>query len=247
MNGGAIPERFPTTRHSVVRALRGGDSASRERAFATLAATYWRPVYKYLRLRWTLSREDAEDLTQEFFSATLTRDGMPLSTYDPARARFRTFLRTCVDRAVIDAQRAATRIKRGGAVLPVSADFLSAEDELRTATTQPDLDELFRQEWIRALFELAVSRLREECERTAKHTQFAVFRRYDIEGPTLATPPTYSQLGAELNLPETQVTNYLAFARRRLRHHVLEALDELTASDEEMADEAREIFGVERT
>jgi hypothetical protein len=45
--------------------------------------------------------------------------------------------------------------------------------------------------------------------------------------------------------PETQITNYLAFARRRLRHHVLETLATLTATDDELAAEAREILGVE--
>lgn len=36
-----------------------------------LAQTYWMPVYKYLRIRWRKPREDAEDLTQEFFAKAM--------------------------------------------------------------------------------------------------------------------------------------------------------------------------------
>jgi hypothetical protein len=59
------------------------------------------------------------------------------------------------------------------------------------------------------------------------------------------TPPTYDGLAVEFGIPETQVTNYLAFARRRFRHHVIETLAALTATDDEFAAEAREILGVE--
>jgi RNA polymerase sigma factor (sigma-70 family) len=237
---------FPETRDSIVRGLRSDDVLLRQRAFGTLAASYWKPVYKYMRLRWNLAKEEAEDLTQDFFTAALDREF--LSTFDASRARFRTFLRTCVDRTVIDARRAATRIKRGGGVTTVNADFLSAEDELRVSVNpHADMDEFFRQECIRAIFELAVNRLREECTANGKDVHFAIFERYDVHAPSLALNLTYRDLALEFALPETQVTNFLAYARRRLRHHVLAVLAELTVSDAELADEAREIFGVELT
>ena len=38
---------FPSTRRSVVEALRSEDVAERSRAYDTLAGIYWKPVYKY--------------------------------------------------------------------------------------------------------------------------------------------------------------------------------------------------------
>jgi RNA polymerase sigma factor (sigma-70 family) len=235
-------ESFPATRHSVVRALRSEDVELRQRAFDAIVASYWKPVYKYLRIRWKMSREDAEDMTQEFFAGAL--DKQFLGGYEPSRARFRTFLRICVDRAAQNALRAASRMKRGGGMTRLSVDYLAAEDELRVTDPSTDMDEFFRLEWIRALFELAIERLRGELVESGKGTHYAIFEAYDIAGRDAATPVTYRELAERFEIPETQVTNFLAYARRRLRQHVLDALSELTGSDEEMAAEAREVLGV---
>jgi DNA-directed RNA polymerase specialized sigma24 family protein len=209
-----------------------------------LTAAYWKPVFTYIRLRWRMTEQDAEDLTQEFFTSAFEKDF--LARYDATRARFRTFLRVCVDRMVMNTTKASGRMKRGGGMTAVSIDALASNDAaLAGDASSAELDELFRQEWIRALFEQAVDRLRAECDAAGKQVQFAVFEQYDIIGPSVATPPTYTGLASQHRIPETQVTNYLAFARRRLRHHVLETLAAITATDEEMAAEAREILGVE--
>src|ERR1700754_3089368 len=89
---------FPQTRLTVVDRLRHGESSVRRLAADDLVSAYWRPVYVYLRLRWRLSAEDAEDATQGFFAAALERRFF--DTFDPAKARFRTFLRVCLDRFV---------------------------------------------------------------------------------------------------------------------------------------------------
>ena len=94
-----------------------------------VAEVYWRPLYKYVRLRWSRSAEDAEDALQGFFATALARDA--LADYDPARGRFRTFLRRCVDRYVIDVHRRATAQRRGGGGLTV--DFAAVEREVAGA------------------------------------------------------------------------------------------------------------------
>ncbi len=237
---------FPLTRYSVVRALGDADVEVRRRAYETLAACYWPPIYKYIRLRWNASREDAEDLTQDFFTQVVEKRS--LERYDPRRARFRTFLRTCVDGSVANARKAAARLKRGGGMKHVAMDYAAAETEI--ADTRPgangDMDEFFHQEWIRGLFRVAIDRLRLECEREDKRLQFEIFQRYDVRRTQDGVVPTYTDLAREYRLPTTQITNYLAFARRRLRHHLLEALAELTASEQEFAEEARALFGIER-
>ena len=48
----------------------------------------------------------------------------------------------------------------------------------------------------------------------------------------------------EMHIPVTQVTNFLAFARREFRRIVLEKLREITTSDREFREEARSLLGV---
>ncbi|HUI53119.1 MAG TPA: hypothetical protein VLX60_15140, partial [Terriglobales bacterium] len=80
-------DRFPLTRWSVLDAARSNDPGQRLRAMDTLCAAYWKPVYKYVRLRWNRSASDAQDLTQGFFVQLLER-GL-LEKYDPAKSRLR--------------------------------------------------------------------------------------------------------------------------------------------------------------
>ena len=60
-----------------------------------------------------------------------------------------------------------------------------------------------------------------------------------------AERPRYQDLAAEFELPVTQVTNHLHWARRELRQIVLETLRAITASEEEFRAEARALFGTE--
>jgi hypothetical protein len=72
-----------------------------------------------------------------------------------------------------------------------------------------------------------------------------LFMRHDVEPVDDGKRPTYAQLARDLDLPATQVTNLLALARRRFRHHVLAVLVDLTGNDEEYAEAARDLLGVE--
>ena len=55
---------------------------------------------------------------------------------------------------------------------------------------------------------------------------------------------TIERLAAEFELPVTQVTNHLAWARREFRRIVLDRLREMTGSDEEFREEAKDLLGV---
>ena len=238
-------DRFPATRRSVVLAARDADPEVRRQAWETLAASYWKPVYKLLRSRWRLGREDAEDLTQQFFAGALERG--TFERYDPARARFRTYLRACLDGFTANERKAAHRLKRGGGAVLFSLDFEGAEAELlrHGAGEGIDADEYFHREWVRSLFDFAVADLRRWCEASGKEVHFRLFERYDLEGPDSPECPTYAALAAEHGLPVTQVTNFLAAVRRELRRRVLERLRELTATEEEFRAEARAVLGVD--
>lgn len=232
---------FPPTRISVVARTRSADAETRRLAYAAIIEAYWKPVYKYLRLKWHLDADAAADVTQEFFTNTLEKD--VLGRFDPARARFRTYLRLCVDGFAANVRKAEGRLKRGGGVT-APLDFASAEGEIvrHELAVPADVDELFYQEWVRALFQHAVRDLRSWAEETGHSQMFAVFERYDLAGSD-DERPTYAEIARALNLTPATVTNHLAAMRRHFRRVVLERLRELTASDEEFEVEAKRLLG----
>jgi len=238
------PGRFPVTRRSVLLAARDADPEVRRAAFGALVESYWKPVYKYLRAQERLGAEDAQDLTQGFFAQALEKG--TFGRYDPDRARFRTFLRLCLDGFVTNERKAAGRLKRGGGVAPLSLDFDGAEQELarQGAAEALDPEEYFRREWVRTLFARAVETLRERCDGAGRGLRFALFERYDLEGEA-GGRPTYAALAAEHGVTPEKVTNELSAARRELRAIVLEALRELTGSETELRAEAREVLGID--
>src|SRR2546426_8611072 len=236
---------FPTTRDSLVQAVGSDDPAVRVPAFDPLVASYWKPVYRYLRLRWRVPEDEAQDLTQEFFTRALERRF--LGDYDGARARFRTFLRLCLDHFLANQRKAEARLNRGGGARHFSLDFGAAEGGLRAvgALAVVDPEEYFRREWVRALFEWSVARLEERCLAEGRELQLRVFQAYDLDGPERPERFTYQALGARFGLSASQVTKHLAAARRSFRGLVLDRLREICGSDAEFAAEARDLLGVQ--
>jgi len=242
-NIGGAQDRFPLTRASLLVAVRSPQVEERSRALEALISAYWKPVYKYIRIHWNKSNEDAKDLTQEFFTRLLQKDF--LDKYDPGRARLRTFLRVCVDGLVQNEHKAAHRLKRGGDAQFHSLDFESAEGELQQLEI-PDpesVEDFFNREWARSVFELSLARLRSECDARGKMVHFRLLELYDVEdaGKDL----TYEEVACQFGLKASDVTNYLSYARREFRKIVLEHLRETTATEDEFRREARALLGVD--
>jgi len=236
---------FPETRRSVIEAMRDDDPAVRRVGFEALVRGYWRPVYTYLRLRGRLPAEEAEDLTQGFFAHALEK--RVLDAFDPERARFRTWLRTCLDGYRANERKAAGRRKRGGDLRHLPLDFPALEGELARRRPAPDddPDRLFHREWLRGLLALAVDDLRGDETDAGRAIDFEIFRRYDLEGSDADRRPTYREIASELGVPVTKVTNALHAERRRFREAALRRLRRICASDREFRAEARELFGLE--
>ena len=236
---------FPATRHSVILASASADPDARRQAFASIVEAYWKPVYKYTRLKWHAPPDEAEDLTQAFFARAFEKTFF--SAYDPSKARFRTFLRTCLDAFVANERKAAGRLKRGGGTVVVPLDFQTAEGELRhhDVAVAPDMEEFFDREWARSILALAVERLRAHYAASGREKYFRAFEKYDLEGSEAGRRVTYGDLARELGVRPSDVTNYLAAARRQFRAFVLDRLRELTSGDEEFAAEAKRLLGVD--
>jgi RNA polymerase sigma factor (sigma-70 family) len=222
---GGAGDRFPSTRVSLLEAVSAGGGLTAE-AIDRIAALYWKPVYRFVRWKFRQSSEDAQDLTQSFFASAIEREFF--QRFDPARASFRTYVRMAVERFAANEYAAGNRLKRGGGV-----EFEPIEEQ---AAAGESPEEIFEREWRRQLFALALEDLRAECERTAKQTHWAVFEAYDLAD---GERPGYAELGARHGVAATQVTNYLAWARRTLRTLVQERLRGVTTGERELHEEMR--------
>ncbi len=235
---------FPITRYSLLARLQSPGAAAPAAALDALLAAYWRPVHSYLRIKWRVPTEDAQDLTQAFFDPPALQ--RLLERYESSRGKFRTYLRTCLDGFLSNQRKATSRQKRGGQtnILSLESESAGGALERHTPGDPSDLEEYFHREWVRNLFGLAVDAFRAEASASGKDVQFALFERYDLERDGGKEALSYQALGQEFGISTSQVTNFLAFARREFRRIVLEKLAELCATEEEFRDEARQILGV---
>jgi RNA polymerase sigma factor (sigma-70 family) len=239
---GGAQHRFPETNQSAIVRARSADEIVRQRAFDTILTSYWKPVYKYLRLKWQANNEDAKDLTQGFFVNAFEKNHF--ANYDARKASFQTFLRTCLDGFVANERKSGQRLKRGGDREHFQLDFVSAADEfaLHPAAAQQNPEDYFHREWVRWMFTLSVEALQAQCQLSGKEIYFELFERYDLDQDKIVT---YASLGEEFGLDVKTVNNHLAAARRDFRRIVIEKLREITATEEEFRKEARSLLGVD--
>lgn len=217
---------FPSTHVSLLEATASGLCSE---AMNQVVALYWKPVYRFIRLKFQKANEDAKDLTQGFFASALQRDFF--ARFDPAKASFRTYLRMAVERYAANEYAAAHRQKRGGNV-----EFETVDTQ-EIATESPEIE--FEREWRRQLFSLALDDLRIHCEQSGKQMQFSIFKDYDL---TDRDRLSYSDLAAKYGIPESTVNNHLSWARRMLRAFVTERLRGTTADARELHEETRRIW-----
>jgi RNA polymerase sigma factor (sigma-70 family) len=168
---------------------------------------YWKPCYRYIRLRFRVSESEAEDLVQGFFAA-LIEQGI-LSRYDSSRGPFRPYLRACLDQFVWKDMERNRCEKRGGQATIVPLD---AEMAVPSGSGTPD--EIFHREWQREMFVLAAEDLRKLCDDTGRSIRYEIFAAYDLADEPR---PSYEQLAGAHGVPITTVTNHLAWARREMR------------------------------
>jgi len=216
----------------------------RQRAFESILNGYWKPAYKYVRIKWNMGNEDAKDLTQGFFADAFEKNYV--AGYDASKASFQTYLRTCIDGFVSNWRKSQGRLKRGGGFEHLHLDFSDAENEIAAHAASDELtpEQYFHREWIRNLFSQAVVTLKERYQKTGRELQWSMFELYDLE-EDVAAKISYASLATQFGVTPANVTNYLSAARRDFKRVVLDKLREITATDDEFHREARELLGVD--
>jgi DNA-directed RNA polymerase specialized sigma24 family protein len=210
--GGAAA--FGTTHWSVVIAASHRESPQAAEALEKLCSTYWYPLYACVR-RQGYSPEDAQDLTQDFFTRLLARDY--LARADPHWGKFRSFLLAGLERFLCDEWDKVHRLKRGGGQKAISFDAQLAEERYRLEPVEPMTPErLFERSWAMTLLEHAAGRLRQEYVSAGKADQYEQLTDFRLDVPE---QPAYAQAATHLGLSESAVKS--AIYRLRQRHHQL--------------------------
>jgi RNA polymerase sigma-70 factor (ECF subfamily) len=234
--------QFTSTHWSVVLAAKEGGSDSARAALATLCATYWRPLYAFVR-RSGHSVEDAQDLTQSFFSRLIEKDS--LRHVDPALGKFRAFLLAALKNFLANEWRRGQAEKRGGASQVVSIEEMTrAEDFCASGRNRAETPEqVYERNWALALLERTTVRLAAEFDAAAKGHVFAVLKPYltgDHRGG-------YSQAATDLGISEVAVRVAVHRMRGRFRDLLVQEVSRTLpqpADAGELEEELRYLLGV---
>lgn len=237
---GGGQEAFPETVWSSLLGREGPPTPERLAAMNDLANSYWRPVYKFIRTAGGASIEDAKDHTQEFFSYLL--EGSVLSKYDPAKGRFRTFLKGVLRNFLSVERRDASRLKRGGGRVLIPLDVAALETpEFLAERDRVSPDEAFDRQWASEILSESLAELRKQLLAENRGVHLRAYEAYHEIGGD-AGRPTYGSIGRDLGLTEQQVKDHLAVARERLEKIVRERLARRVASPGEVAAELNDLL-----
>jgi RNA polymerase sigma-70 factor (ECF subfamily) len=221
--------------------VRAGDPSTRaaREALAELCASYWYPVYAFIR-RQGHEPNEAQDLTQAFFVHLLERG--TLAAADPSRGKFRSFVRTACAHFLADERDRARAQKRGGDQIVLSIDARDAEGRyLREPAHNLTPDRLFERTWVLTVLEHVIERLGQEYEKAGQAALFEQLKSVLMVGPHSVT---YATFAARLGM--TQGAVQVAVHRLRRRYRTI-LLDQIAATLDDPAgveDEVQELFAV---
>lgn len=233
---------FSTTRWSIVLAAGGRPTARSRESLARLCEVYWQPVYAFVRRR-GMSPEDAQDLTQQFFTTFIEKHYVQAA--DPARGRFRSFLLTSVQHFLSnewDRQRAK---KRGGGVPLLPLEFETAEGVLRREpSTRMTPEREFERGWAIELVHRVLDRLEQEQNGAGKASTFQTLRPY-LDADRAGEP--YADAAKALNATPGAVRVAVHRLRRRFRALLLEEIADTVTSAAEVQEEVHYLMNALRS
>jgi RNA polymerase sigma-70 factor (ECF subfamily) len=220
----------------LIHAARSGSGAQAEEALATLCRAYWYPIYAYVR-RLGYSPEEAEDLTQGFFTRVLEKHY--LRDFQRERGRFRSFLLATLKHFVANERDRTHAQKRGGARPPLPLDEVLSTAEGRY-TIEPRHDDtperIFERQWAVALLARVQDRLHAEAEHDGKRAQFDRLKGLLIgENNDIG----YRALAAELDTTEGALKVTVHRLRHRFKELLRDEIAQTVAHQEDVGDELR--------
>jgi DNA-directed RNA polymerase specialized sigma24 family protein len=229
--------RFHSTHWDNVLAARDPADPHAGAALGELCRTYWYPLYAFAR-RKGCTAEQAEDLTQGFFSDKLEHDF--LRDVDPARGRFRTFLLASFENYLANQRVRDKRVKRGGRVAIVSLEGSGAEARyLREPAHVETAERLYDRRWALTVLDRALDRLE---GRMAGQGQGPLFDRLKSALLGAEDAVGYARVGKELGLTEGAVKVAAHRMRARLGALIREEVARTVADPSQIDEEIRDLF-----
>jgi DNA-directed RNA polymerase specialized sigma24 family protein len=201
-------------------------------ALEELYRLYSYPVYAFIRRR-GYSRQDAQDLTQDFFVHLLEKG--TLGRADPLRGRFRSFLLGALEHFLAHAAERAAASKRGGGCHWVFLDADTAEDHYQLAAPEGlTAEKLFDARWAAAVVEATFARMRDELEAEGKGDLFESLEGFLLGREVASYQEVANAMSLSLGALKTAIHRLRARYRVLLREEVARTVASPTQVDEEL-------------
>jgi DNA-directed RNA polymerase specialized sigma24 family protein len=232
---------FTTTHWSVVLEAQGQSSAAHE-ALEKLCRTYWRPVYSFVK-RQGIGPDEAEDLTQGFFSLLLER--RDFDAVRKEKGRLRSYLLTSLKHFIASEQRRAMTLKRGKGQRLIHLEELTGPERSEMEPADPlSADRLYERRWALTLMEQVLRRLKEEYCTAGNAALFDSLKQLLPDEPE-------AQSRADIAMQLGMTDNALRQAFHRFRHRyqflLREEISHTVAVASDVEDELRHLISVLRT
>lgn len=214
--------------------LDGPDAAE---ALEKLCHAYWYPLYAFAR-REGCDPDEAQDLTQEFFSRLLAKNYLQMA--DPNRGRFRSFLLASFKHMMANERRNASRLKRGGnaQVFPLNEHEAERRYSLEPAdTSTPDL--IFERRWAETALGRVLDRL--ETEYTGHAMRFSDLKTFLVEAKGTAA---FADVATRLGVTESALKSVVHRMRRRYADLFRDEVAQTVADPKDTEDEIRHMLTV---
>jgi RNA polymerase sigma-70 factor (ECF subfamily) len=232
---------FTTTHWSVVLAAQGESPAAQE-ALEKLCRTYWRPVYGFIRRQGTRP-EEAEDLTQGFFSLLLER--RDFDAVRKEKGRLRSYLLTSLKHFLASEQRRAMTLKRGKGQRLIPLEELRANERVEMEPADSlSADRVYERRWALTLMEQVLLRLKNEYNAAGNAALFDSLKQLLPDEPGA---PSRTEIASQLGMTDNALRQALHRFRHRYQLLLREEISHTVAIASDVEDELRHLITVLRT
>lgn len=227
---GARSTRFETTSWSLVVAAAAAGAEADPVALADLCRRYWSPVYAFIR-SYRFAADEAEDLTQSFFTRVIEKDYVGQA--DRSRGRFRNFLLASVRHFLANEFERRATIKRGG-----GHEHLSMDDPERPIDPAGPMspEQVFMKRWALSVVEQVVADLRADAIAANRGEEFERLLPFaGGEGPV----DGYGTLARETGMTEGALRVAVHRLRLRFRDRLRTTIAATVVDPSQVEDEIR--------
>ncbi len=230
---------FHSTHWSVV--LLAGQNSPVESAAALekLCRAYWYPLYAFVRRR-GYSHEEAQDLTQEFFTRLLDKNA--LASVDRSKGKFRSFLLASLKHLLANEWNRSQVQKRGGGVTFLSLDELHAEERYgQEPKDELTPEKVYERRWAETIIDSVTRQLHDEFVAGGQAERFEALKEFLLAGDE---PGTYADVATRLGLTEGAVRTAIYRMRQRYGALFRAEIAQTVTSCSDMEEEIRHLLEV---